>query len=196
MTHTLAKLAASRISQISAALVVAGLSVGLIGAARFQPAAKAEQVHGAAAAAVVAQETETAEVAAFTMKGERTGELLRDADTTAAPATVVHKIHNVRTIRLQVTAYCPCKRCCGPAAQGLTASGRTIAYNGGHFVAADTRLLPFNTKLIIPGYANDKAVQVIDRGGAIKGNHIDLFFPTHEQAREWGVKWMQVTVLE
>jgi 3D (Asp-Asp-Asp) domain-containing protein len=97
---------------------------------------------------------------------------------------------------MQVTAYCPCKRCCGPTAQGLTASGRPISFNAGRFVAADTHVLRFNTRLVIPGYADEAPVQVIDRGGAIKGNHIDLFFPTHDQARQWGMKWMAVTVLD
>ena len=161
---------------------LATLALGQFGAIRYQPTIKAEHVHGLAAI----EEAKPADV-----------ELMHDAP---APAPVLSstsaKTQKSHTIRMQVTAYCPCKRCCGASAQGLTASGRTISYNGGQFVAADTRVLPFNTKLIIPGYASDKPVQVIDRGGAIKGNHIDLFFPTHDQARQWGVKWVQVTVLE
>ena len=97
---------------------------------------------------------------------------------------------------MEVTAYCACKKCCGSHAQGLTASGHRISYNGGHFVAADTRLLPFGTKLVIPGYANGKPVEVIDKGGAIKGRHIDLFMPTHQKAVEWGKQWIAVTVVE
>ena len=96
---------------------------------------------------------------------------------------------------MEVTAYCPCKKCCGPRAQGLTASGRPVSFNGGRFVAAD-RSLSFNTKLLIPGYADGQAVPVLDRGGAIKGNKLDVYFPTHEQAKEWGRRWVQVTVLE
>ena len=64
-----------------------------------------------------------------------------------------------RVITMEVTAYCPCKKCCGPKAQGITASGRRVSHNDGLFVAADTRLLPFHTKLLIPGYANGSAVQ-------------------------------------
>jgi 3D (Asp-Asp-Asp) domain-containing protein len=96
---------------------------------------------------------------------------------------------------MEVTAYCPCKRCCGPRAQGLTASGRPVSVNGGRFVAAD-RSLSFNTKLLVPGYADGQAVPVLDRGGAIKGNKLDVYFPTHEQAKQWGRRWVQVTVLE
>jgi len=100
------------------------------------------------------------------------------------------------TILMEVTAYCACPRCCGPRAQGLTASGRRTDYNGGHFVAADTRLLKFNTKLLIPGYAANQTVEVIDRGGAIKGNKLDVFFPTHQEARQWGRQKLWVTVIE
>jgi 3D (Asp-Asp-Asp) domain-containing protein len=36
---------------------------------------------------------------------------------------------------------------------------------------------------------------VIDRGSAIKGNHIDLFFPDHETAVAWGKQRIAVTVV-
>jgi 3D (Asp-Asp-Asp) domain-containing protein len=101
-----------------------------------------------------------------------------------------------KVIWMIVTAYCGCTKCCGPHAHGLTASGRSVAYNGGQFVAADKKLFKFGTQLEIPGYAGGQPVEVIDRGGAIKGYHIDVFFPTHEQAREWGRKWMAITVDE
>jgi 3D (Asp-Asp-Asp) domain-containing protein len=154
-----------------------------------------EHVHGLAVVVAAPQIIEEAQPAAFTLKASTT-ELLHDSPAVSSvPVSIAPKVKG-RVVWMQVTAYCACKRCCGPSAHGLTASGRLVSYNGGLFVAADTQVLPFNTKLVIPGYADDKPVQVIDRGGAIKGNHIDLFFPTHDQAREWGVKWMAVTVLE
>jgi 3D (Asp-Asp-Asp) domain-containing protein len=122
-------------------------------------------------------------------------ELLHDAvpaSAVIAPSVVEHKL---RVIRMEVTAYCPCKKCCGENAQGLTASGHEISYNQSRFVAADTDLLPFGTKLMIPGYGTT-AVEVIDRGGAIKGNKLDVFFPTHEEALQWGRQWVDVTVVE
>jgi 3D (Asp-Asp-Asp) domain-containing protein len=96
---------------------------------------------------------------------------------------------------MEVTAYCPCTKCCGPNAQGITASGLHVSYNGGKFVAADTDLFPMHTRLIIPGY-DSQAVPVIDRGGAIKGNKLDLYFPTHDEALQWGRQWIDVTVVE
>ena len=101
-----------------------------------------------------------------------------------------------RTILMEVTAYCACPKCCGPRARGVTASGRRVTYNNGRFVAADTRLLKFNTKLLVPGYAGGAPVEVIDRGGAIKGNKLDVFFDSHQDARRWGRQWLLVTVLD
>ena len=100
-----------------------------------------------------------------------------------------------RTIEMEVTAYCPCTKCCGPNAQGLTASGKSIQFNDGQFVAADKRFA-FGTKLIIPGYAAGKIVEVQDRGGAIKGNKLDVYFHTHAEALKWGRQKLTVTVVE
>ena len=194
MTHTLAKTIASRITRTLVSLAVGTSSVAMMGAIRPQPMVAREHIHGPEVVLPAAQEAPEAQQSAFSIKASSSTELLHDS-APVAPASIAPKGKG-RVVWMQVTAYCACKRCCGPSAHGLTASGRSVSYNSGQFVAADTRLLPFNTKLIIPGYANDKPVEVIDRGGAIKGNHIDLFFPTHDQARQWGVKWIAVTVLD
>ncbi|HET6247340.1 MAG TPA: 3D domain-containing protein [Tepidisphaeraceae bacterium] len=129
-------------------------------------------------------------------------ELLHDvrpiptSTTVTIPAAALISRPKIRTIWVEVTAYCSCKKCCGPNAKGLTSSGRPITYNGGHFIAADLKLLPYGTRVIIPGYNNNKAVEVIDRGGAIRGYHIDIFMPTHQQAVDWGKKRLQVVVVE
>ena len=120
-------------------------------------------------------------------------ELLHDAP--AATVNVAPAARHYRTIRMEVTAYCPCPKCCGENAQGITASGHDVSYNNSHFVAADTEVLPFGTKLVIPGYTG-APVEVIDRGGAIKGNKLDVFFPTHEEALQWGRQFLDVTVVE
>jgi len=99
---------------------------------------------------------------------------------------------NWQVIKMRVTAYCPCPKCCGTDSPGITASGYKIQ-SGDAFVAADKRY-SFGTKMIIRGYNNDQPVKVLDRGGAIKGNRIDVFFPTHEEALEWGVKNIDVKI--
>lgn len=112
-----------------------------------------------------------------------------------APAAVLLRA-KPRTIMMEVTAYCACKKCCGPKAQGITASGKRVNFNGGLFVAADKKVFDFHTKLKIPGYANGQSVPVLDRGGAIKGNKLDVFFPSHAQALKWGRQRIPVTVVD
>jgi 3D (Asp-Asp-Asp) domain-containing protein len=109
--------------------------------------------------------------------------------------------------RILVTGYCPCRECCswhrnwllrpvyssGPLKGqrkevGMTASG-TKARHG--TIAADTRLFPFGTVMKIQGYGMGR---VEDQGGAIKGDHIDLFFDSHHDAQEWGKRYVRVLV--
>ena len=108
-------------------------------------------------------------------------------------AEVAEVAGNYRFVTMRVTAYCPCRKCCGNHADGITASGRNIWANGGKFTAAP-RHLPFGTKLTVPGYNSSLAVPVLDRGGAIKNNRLDVFFFSHEEARKWGVRWLSVKV--
>ena len=109
--------------------------------------------------------------------------------------------------RLLVTGYCDCGECCswqrnwygrpviaaGPRKGerkhvGITASG-TRARPG--TIAADTPRYPFGTIMYVDGYGYG---MVEDRGGAIKGDHIDLYFRTHREALQWGKQWKQVEI--
>ena len=91
---------------------------------------------------------------------------------------------NIGTYKL--TAYCACKKCCGKT-DGITASG--VKAVEGVTVAADTNL-PFGTNIIIDGH--EYTVQ--DRGGAIKGNKIDIYFDSHQKALEFGVQYKDIYV--
>ena len=93
---------------------------------------------------------------------------------------------------MRVTAYCPCEKCCGEWADGITANGHSIS-QGDRFVAADRRFA-FDTVMVIPGYNNSDTVQVFDRGGAIYDNRLDVFFNTHQEALEWGVQYLEVKI--
>ena len=97
-----------------------------------------------------------------------------------------------RIVRMKVTGYCPCSKCCGEYADGITANGHRIQ-PGDTFVAADKRY-SFGTEMVIEGYSNGQAVKVLDRGGAIRGNKLDAFFHTHQEALEWGVRYIDVKV--
>ena len=97
-----------------------------------------------------------------------------------------------QTVPMRVTAYCPCEKCCGKYSNGQTACGHKIR-PGDAFVAADKEY-SFGTEIIIPGYENAEPVKVLDRGGAIRGNRLDVFFGSHEEALKWGVKHLDVKV--
>ena len=86
----------------------------------------------------------------------------------------------------KITAYCACVKCCGKT-NGITASG--VKAVEGVTVAADSRF-PFGTKLYIGGH--EYIVQ--DRGGAIQGNKIDIYFNTHQEALNFGVQYREVFV--
>jgi 3D (Asp-Asp-Asp) domain-containing protein len=63
---------------------------------------------------------------------------------------------------------------------GITASGQPARHGS---IAADTSIFPFGTIMYVPGYGYGV---VEDRGGDIKGYHIDLYRSTHDHALEWG----------
>jgi len=104
----------------------------------------------------------------------------------------VGEVSEWRTVRMRVTAYCACRRCCGRHANGRTASNHRIR-RGDVFVAAD-KMYRFGTEMVIPGYNNAQAVKVLDRGRVIKGSRLDVFIPSHRRARKWGVRYMDVQV--
>jgi 3D (Asp-Asp-Asp) domain-containing protein len=103
------------------------------------------------------------------------------------------KTDNWTTVRMRVTAYCPCSKCCGKHSDGITASGHKIC-RGDTFIAADKRY-SFDTEMTIPGYGNTQPVKVLDRGGAIRGNRLDVFFRSHKKALKWGVRYLNVKVI-
>ncbi len=105
-------------------------------------------------------------------------------------------VRAARQVRLTTTAYSPDWRSCGKSADGLTSTLHSVETNGHCLVAADPRVLPMGAMLSIPGYDEARIVPVLDVGGAIKGNHVDLLFPTHAEARRWGVRKLTVTVWE
>lgn len=97
----------------------------------------------------------------------------------------------IMIIPYDVTAYCACEKCCGKWADGITASGYVIQ-PGDRFVAAP-KSIRFGTMIAIPGYNNSEPVPVLDRGG-FKGRHLDVYFDSHEEALEWGLRELAVAI--
>lgn len=87
----------------------------------------------------------------------------------------------------KVTAYCSCIQCCGKT-NGITASGTQATAN--HTIAAPSTFA-FGTQVVINGVT----YTVEDRGGAIQGNRIDVYMNSHAEALQWGVRYLNVEVL-
>jgi 3D (Asp-Asp-Asp) domain-containing protein len=117
------------------------------------------------------------------------------APATQASYPAVIGGYRVRQVLLMVaTAYDP-----GPASTGkrpgdwgygITASGMRAGYG---VVATDPRVIPFYTRLYVPGYGFGIAG---DTGGDIKGMRIDLGYNTYWEAINWGRRTVPVYVLE
>ena len=90
--------------------------------------------------------------------------------------------------KYKITAYCPCMKCCGKT-NGITAMGTKATAN--HTVAASSQFA-FGTKLKINGIV----YTVEDRGGAIYGNRIDIYMNSHAEALAWGVRYLDVEVVQ
>lgn len=91
------------------------------------------------------------------------------------------------------TAYCPCSICCGPFANGITASGKTARAK--HTIAVDAYnpIVPMGTKVIIEGIE----YTVEDTGDLNRyGNDFDIFYAHHEDCTQWGRKKVEAFLSE
>ena len=82
----------------------------------------------------------------------------------------------------KLTAYDPCRSCSG--LYGRQTSTGAIA-QANHTIAVDPRVIPYGSIIYIQDYGYYTAE---DCGGAVKGNHIDIFFDTHAETTQFGLK--------
>lgn len=106
--------------------------------------------------------------------------------TTAEAAGTIDGMTFKKAINMVSTAYTPYDSGC----TGVTASGMAASKG---VAAVDTSVIPFGTKLYIPGYGIAIAA---DTGGAINGNRIDLCYNTLSEAYGWGRRNVTVYILE
>lgn len=103
------------------------------------------------------------------------------------PEVPDQKLVSLGTFRL--TAYCPC-RICSEGWGRHTSSGATATAD--RTVAVDPRVIPLGSHLLI----NGKEYVAEDIGGAVKGNHIDIFFNTHAETRQYGTASAEVFLIQ
>lgn len=96
-----------------------------------------------------------------------------------------------RLVKVRATAYW--------AVNGVgttyTGSGRKAVRDpdGYSTIAVDRRLTPYGTRLFVEGYGFAIAS---DTGTAIIGKAIDVYFNTYREACRWGVKYVNLYILE
>ncbi|MFC4620353.1 ubiquitin-like domain-containing protein [Camelliibacillus cellulosilyticus] len=101
-----------------------------------------------------------------------------------------HSQQRGKVLFLRSSAYTSnCKGCSGITTTGFNLKTHTNA----KIIAVDPSVIPLGSRVYVEGYGYATA---LDTGGAIKGNRIDIFFPSIAQANNWGVRTVKVTVLD
>ncbi|WML50430.1 3D domain-containing protein [Neobacillus sp. PS3-34] len=96
----------------------------------------------------------------------------------------------VKEFKVQASAYTMnCKSC-----SGITATGINLKKNPNQkVISVDPKFIKLGTKVYVEGYGYAIAA---DKGSAIKGNVIDIFFPSQKQAINWGRKTVTIKILK
>lgn len=87
----------------------------------------------------------------------------------------------------ELTAYCPCARCCGNT-KGITSTGTKAT--AGRTIAVDPKKIPYGSEVVINGHVYIAE----DCGGAIKGKRIDIFCDSHAEAIAFGRQYADVKI--
>ena len=93
-------------------------------------------------------------------------------------------------------SYASCGKNPGDRGYGITASGMR-AQRG--VIAVDPRVIPLGTRLYIEStdsYPDYGYAIAGDKGGAIKGNRVDLFMDSHSEAMGFGRRQVKVYILD
>jgi uncharacterized protein YabE (DUF348 family) len=87
------------------------------------------------------------------------------------------------------TAYTgSCNGCSGVTSTGINLNANPNV----KVIAVDPSVIPLGTKVYVEGYGYAVAA---DTGSAIRGNKIDVFFPSKSDAYRWGRKQVKVKIL-
>lgn len=95
----------------------------------------------------------------------------------------------------KITHYCPCPKCCGQWADGITSTGTTATE--GRTIAVDPEVIPYGSEVVLVYADGTEATYIAeDCGGAIKDNRIDVYMSSHQAALDAGVKYAEVLINE
>lgn len=120
---------------------------------------------------------------------QKPGEQAKETNTTPAVKAASTTNTSTKEITVKATAYtASCDGC-----SGITATGINIKANPNEkVIAVDPSVIPLGSKVYVEGVGEATAA---DTGGAIKGNRIDVFIPSEQDAMKFGVKHLKVKIL-
>lgn len=115
--------------------------------------------------------------------------VIAKAKKKSTPEIKVKSSTQAKEITVKATAYtASCEGC-----SGITKTGINIKENPDKkVIAVDPSVIPLGSKVYVEGFGEAIAA---DTGGAIKGKRIDIFIPAEQDALDFGVKKLKVTIL-
>ena len=115
----------------------------------------------------------------------RIASLLLALGFTTLPSYGKKRPQQHREVPMEATAY---------ARPGTTKSGAKTERG---VIAADPKVLPLGTKVKVTGAGSHSGEYVVkDTGKEIKGREIDIFVPSHGEAKKFGRKDVKVKVVK
>ncbi|MBM7577895.1 LysM peptidoglycan-binding and 3D domain-containing protein [Jeotgalibacillus terrae] len=137
-------------------------------------------VAGQAAAPAVAQAAAPAQNSGQTQSTE-------GVQGTGGEAPSSDAVQEMTVTATAYTAYCA-------GCSGVTATGIDLRANPNQkVIAVDPNVIPLGSRVWVEGYGEAIAG---DTGGAIKGNKIDLFIPSQQDALNYGVQTVDIKILD
>lgn len=134
-----------------------------------------------------AAEPEAAEPAA---QAQPAAEEAVPAQPTQTPVNTQPTEEKANAVTVKATAYTAnCAGCSGVTRTGVDLNANPDA----KVIAVDPSVIPLGTRVYVEGYGYATAQ---DTGGAIKGKKIDVFIPARQDALDWGVRSVKVTILD
>ncbi|GAB3792807.1 3D domain-containing protein [Virgibacillus kimchii] len=137
-----------------------------------------------------ASESNTNENAEATEETNTSNESSSNASSNEAAASNTQEEAEGQTFSVTATAYTAnCDGCTGITSTGVDLNNNPNA----KVIAVDPDVIPLGSTVYVEGYGYATAADV---GGAIKGNKIDIHVPTKDEAYSWGVRTVDVTIVE
>lgn len=143
-----------------------------------------EKARAEASSQASVQSSKPAASASSSQQTTQTSEQPKQEPAQPAPSTPTT---SGRTMQMESTGY----SCAESVNTFFTAMGIDLRQNP-QVVAVDPSVIPLGSMVEVSGYGIAIAG---DTGGAIKGNIIDVHFPTVEQCIQWGRRSVTVTVI-